>query len=537
MRFDSTRERWGADLWRRIEVALAASDEPVLARKALGFVELNAREARGLLDYAHAFIPEHASARADTFAWDAARTVPLKVTETELLQPLFEILTAPIDLHSARGQARQALRNALGLFGQVDQRVLDGLAARYGSEHLKGASVVYNGHTTVAAASFFPTLMALGLEEGAYRRSSYSGDGGITSLINTQLATRITDLGADPGARLLSQLATSTHLPVIVANGGPLLVGRTLPEVVKERIARGDIRFILHNAADIEAMRGLGVEAVVIDVAHSLAKQLEARVIGEQLAVHGAAALRDHEGARAHEATIIVKGHGLIGAAVAEAYVRFGADPSRIVIVDTSETVRASALANGFTRVHATMPDLSKEAHGIVIEATNGVGLTGNDLDLLPRATVGLTATSGGKGIDIASMQTWDRDFTATRQHFAALGVGIRAENVFADIRLRQHATARYLTLVNCRDEAGGWRAYPKNLARPVGQQRLVTSAMLAMAVCYATTVTTPGMHALPSSHGEMLLEAMPQLKSNVPVIADLLEGDMATAAAAIRAA
>lgn len=531
--------RQGADLWNRIATTVGVNGPERLERRHLNNITLDAFEAGRLLDYARTFLPAHANATADTFAWKDAERLPLVAIERELIEPLHELLTAPVDFASERGRARESLKRALGLVGDTDFAVTSALLETYGTKHLENAAVFYNGHTTVASTTLFPTLHALGLAEAGYRRSSYSGDAGVASLFATMLREHLAggELGNDPGAALVQRLAESPKSPIIVINGGPLLAGRTLPPVVVERIARGDIRFVLHNAADVEAMKSLGVPAVVVDVAHSIAKVIEARVIGEQLAVHGAAVLWEGAHVAARDAAIIIKGYGLIGSSIANGYLSFGADPSRIVVVDPSPAAREAARAAGFTDVHETLPNLSGVMHGIVFEATNGVGLSRYDVTRLPRNAYALTATSGGQGIDVEDIRAGgDRELAAREYRFRAHGVSIGKHNFFSDVVVRDRETGHYLTIVNCRQDGfGRWQAFPQNLVEPIGQQRLVTSPMLAIAVCRAQMVSTPGVHGLAPEDVDLLTGALPDATQG-PLIAELLPKGMRVAARGIAA-
>lgn len=526
-------EQRGAELWRRIQVAIGASGPARLTPRELFNVQLDSYEAKSLLRYANEFVPGYANARAEMFPWSDAQSVPLMAMDSELIAPLHEVLTAPLDLDSERGRARLELKSKLGLFAEADKIVLLALREAYGTKHFAGADIELNGHATEAMRGFFPICEALGLHSGAFRLSTYSGDAGVSSLFNTLLGERLTDVGNAHG--FLQRLAMHDGVPSIVVNGGPLFCGQTIPENVRERILRGDIRFVVHNAADVEALQTLGLEYVGVDVANSLAKKLEAVVIGEQLIVHGAASLFDHFQVEARKATVVLKGFGVIGSAVADAYLRFGGDASSFVVVDTDEGARERARAAGFNNVRADVPDLRANAYGIFIEATNGTGFGKADARCMPKQTVVLTATSGGKGVDINGVKELWLNARPTRERFAAFGVGLGAHNVFADLKLTDGVHSdRELVIVNCKDTGGGYLAFPKNLANPIGQSRLPTSPMLAIAASHAVTVSDLGIHELPPEALKMLMRTLPQRNARGTLIGDVLTREYAEAAAAI---
>ncbi len=503
----------GDGLLQRVSEALGPASPTKLTLAAFAKVQLTQSERSLLIGFHQQRGGVLSSSRDDVLDGTARAT-------------LFDILTSPIDVTTRAGKDAESIRMLLGIRNVADTTVHEGLQATYGPQHLAGSFVFYNGHATNATLSLFPMLGALGLREIGFNVSNYSGDKGVQSLFNTLLNERlaISD-GSDIQLRFMHALKKNTNNPIILVNAGKFFDGKvSVPDSVLQRIIKGEIRFVMHNAADKKALAKLCQEAIIIDIADSEAKKLEAQVIGEQWAVHCGQAALDHLGVPLKESFCIVKGAGLIGSNAVRGLIAFGYPSDRIVVIDTDHGARHEAMTMGIKHTYAKTPMwLSSERHGVLLVATNGTGLTGADVDGLPKHTVALATTTAGGGIDIPSLQARLPCEDRRNPRFLAHGMMLTDQNIFEDLSLSESNTGQRVTLVNCRyDDQRFWRAYPPNLLDTVGQMALVTSSMINVAVCEAVAETRPGLRPL-SAAGEELIAKAFRVSSGGPLIAGLI--------------
>ncbi|HSI03786.1 MAG TPA: hypothetical protein VLC93_04895 [Myxococcota bacterium] len=511
----------GDGLLQRVSDAIGGNSPDKLSPLHLARLRLTDPEKSLLVDYGKRQLNQRAG------GWHpldgAGNQDPIEQTARAAL---FHILTGPVDVSTEFGKATETTRMLLGIRNVTDTIVHEGLLKKYTANHLADSFVFYNGHATAATLSLFPMLGALGLRDIGFNVSNYSGDKGVRSLFNTMLHERmaVSD-GTDAQVRFLQSLDKNPKKPIILINAGKFFDGMVaVSQSIRKRIMNGDIRFVMHNAADQKALAKIAPGAIMIDLANSDAKKLEAQVIGEQCAVHCGQAALDHLKMPLKDTYCIVKGAGLIGGSALKGLIAFGYSPDRIVVIDPDPEMQAHANELRIEHVYDKAPPwLAAEKHGVLLVATNGMGLTAADVDGLPHHTVTLTTTTGGGGIDMRSLQQRLPQLERTNARFMAHGTALTDQNIFEDVILRESSTGRRITVVSCRyDDQQIWRAYPPNLLDTAGQMRLVTSAMLNVAVCEAAAETRPGLHKL-SQAGEDLIDKAFGMSTPGPLIAGLI--------------
>lgn len=435
-----------------------------------------------------------------------------RVTMTEAgFTFLHNLLLDPTDLTTPAGKATHVLRHELGILSTIEARVLERLVELNGSSALAGAHVFYNGHATTSAMAMFSTFEALGLRSASMKRSGYSGENGVATILRSRLVRlngSDTNVDIADSDALFAMLETA-RAPIILVNAGPMFVGKTLPDALRARIECGDIRFILHNAADIQAFAQLDFKAWVVDLANSELKHMEAAVIGEQFAIHAAYVSLRHHHEPLSKTTTIVKGAGVIGGGVVRGLLAMGLSPKNIVVIDRDPAVLERVRALGIDQAYVTEPaDLAQRPTGVAVIATPGVGFGAAEAKLYPTKTVVLTSTSGGKGVALDGIASVMRGALHLPYGFGSYGYTMgtmKSQMQYVDV-------FRQIIVPNCHDGgtgSGALRAYPVNLANPVLSERLVTAPMLAVATLEALALPGPGVHAIPESSVAIVRDAV----------------------------
>ncbi len=510
--------------------SLPADGKPTLNAKSFDGSKIDRHYARALVEYAAKYTrgPE---VKADSDPISLLPNGMVTVGELALGKAVFDILTAKIDTSTPRGMARERIRREFGLRTELDRKTFSYLSKAYGPKHLDGTHVVYNGHATGATISLFPMLRALGLRSGGVRRANYSGDKGAAPLINT-IISELTrkkgkdfNLAAQPVDAMWDELRTPGV--VVLLNGATMMLNATkngpMPADIRARVERGEIRFVLHNAADLEAFEKLAFQrAIALDLARSKPKEMETEVIGQQLVQHAEEGSARLNACRLQDSKVFVIGHGLIGQAITKALIEQHVPRQNIIVIDTNGDPNCSAVRAAKARyldIHTSIPDgFSKEENGFVFVATNSArGLDASHLPKLPRHLLVENANSGGIGVDVDSI-FGKRDANGKRrgpyrnaQRFdffeGAHGIKTGENPVFSDMvatRLPEDAEdlPNCFTLMNvaeipCTNPVTGettmeLRVLAPNLTDTVGQSRLDTSSMLAAAACIIKNLNRP---------------------------------------------
>ena len=429
---------------------------------------------------------------------------------------LHNLLLEPTNMTTRAGRAAHALRRELGVLSAIESSVLERLIASHGTSALAGTHVFYNGHATTSALAMFSTLEALGLRRASMKRSGYSGESGIATVLRSRLGRlNGSDLDVDiADSQALFAMLSTAKAPIILVNAGPMFVGKTIPDALRARIERGDIRFILHNAADIEAFARLDFAAWVVDLASSELKHMEAAAIGEQFAIHAAyASLHEHHEPLS-QTTTIIKGAGVIGGGVVRGLLAMGLPPKNIVVVDRDPAVLDRVRALGIEQAGATEPaDLASRLSGIAIVATPGVGFGAEEAQRYPQRTVVLTSTSGGKGVDLDGLASVMQHAMRLPYGFGSYGYDMGTMKS----QMKYMDGFRHIVVPNCHDGGTGsdaLRAYPVNLANPVLAERLVTAPILAVATLEALATRGPGVHPIGEPSVAIVRDAVAEANS-----------------------
>jgi hypothetical protein len=187
---------------------------------------------------------------------------------------------------------------------------------------------------------------------------------------------------------------------------------------------------------------------------------------------------------------------------VVRAALALGLPAERLVVIDRDPEVLAAARALGVQRAHeAEPPELRAERHGVLVVATPACGLDGGDIAAYPRETLVLSATSGGLGVDLESLRKAFLDAYAANFTIPVAAYRVSAASPSHDLVLGPdgHARRQLVRVLNCRRDPATdeLHACPPNLATPLYQDRLVTTAMITAAVAQARTTSTPGVHLL----------------------------------------
>ncbi len=521
------------------------SSGPTLDADAFDNAKIDKRHAYRLLCYAKEFFADEAP--KTTLADIMNGGSELRVGALAPQRAIVDLLTAPLEVDptTKQGKARKDLREELGINSRLCTLALNLMLVSRGAQCLAGCHVIYNGHATGATMPLFPMMQALGLTSGGYRASGYSGDKGARPLFNMVLSQlmgtpgRDFNLTADRPEDIIAELMTPGI--VVVVNAGPMLKGMDLPRAVLKRIERGDIRFVLHNAADHSAFAELRAKypkelakALCIDAANSIPKQMELDLIGAQIVAHGDDASRRHNGAPLKDSVAVIMGLGKMGRSISQQLLGSDLAPENLVVVDNApspETV-AWAAARGIT-IHPEVPEiiaggrrLADQPHGLVFVATNSEsGLEARHLQHLPSRTSVLNTNSQGQGVDVDGMYDVYKNIQEADHDYRIWGLRDGEHRGFSDmvcVRGNDATTAapKALTLLNMRrDPASGRIAlFAPNLTDTAGQDELPTTPMIVIGVCAAADPDlAPRADGLPhpfplASGGILLTAALPAL-------------------------
>jgi hypothetical protein len=430
------------------------------------------------------------------------------------------LLASRPSLRSAKGKATYAALRDLKHIDDFADEVAMMLVRDFGTRHLARTYFLYNGHATETMFPLFPTLHLLGIKGASMVSAPNSGCGAMHRIMEMQLkphqqAVRVEafrnhasdkarhDAAALAKIRELAEKAAASGDILVIDKGG--LLAKHLDPRMMTLIRNGTIRFIVHNRDDVDALAGLEGEAYMIDVATSRMKAIEARIIGEHYGLLG-----KREAAKAwgpaESATRFVIGFGLIGRSIAKGLVRDGAPPESIVIVESDKRNRRKARRLGFS-VRTPEEDAScRPSKAVVYIATPETGFTGKDVHKFGKETIVLAATSGGKGIDLASIRGRLKEPTDENIPFVRLGASGPSLNVpgnFNDrsFRLGGGPGGEETRLTVILD------GYPLNLFDKSWPDRsAMTSAVVAVAVAEAAALDRPGLHRMnPSRQKEAI--------------------------------
>jgi hypothetical protein len=328
---------------------------------------------------------------------------------------LLRLLSEPLDTKTPRGLRRhQALHDLCLLHPYIDN-LRQFLATRLGQNDLSTVRFFYSGHMTLATLSLFQLLRSLELGGAAAIRSTSSGTFPAQTVIEEMLKTQATStLGpSDPPVGTSAQarerffaearLAASEGRMLIADRAGGLLNGDAIPDDIRALMRAGTIRFLMHNSDDRQALQPFAQEAWVVNVAGSLLKAREGRVIGEQFALLAVREAREAWGTRLGEGHVVVKGFGLLGKSVVRALRRLGMPGERITVVEPDRSKHRAAAAMG-CRVVADDQPSSHERVAIFV-ATPGTSIDADNAWAYGREALVLAITSAGKGVDVNSIK------------------------------------------------------------------------------------------------------------------------------------
>jgi hypothetical protein len=440
-----------------------------------------------------------------------------------------KLLGARVDLESARGLATLEAMRETRFLHPFALDTMNVLARDFGTRHLARTSFVYNGHATEAMFPLFPTLNALGLKRGAMISAPNSGSGAMNRILQLQLtrgehivreeATRDhrtdrerSDRAAMAKIRQLAEAAAKTgdmSAPkwngeiLVIDKGG--LVASNLDDRMRTLIRKGIVRFLVHNRDDVAALASLADEAYMIDISSSAMKGIEAQIIGQQYALLGAR--EEKSKMRSEDAHRFVIGAGLIGSNIISGLRDAGCPPDRITVIerDPVQRTKVPALLGG---AQCEVRDPSdpigeRPERAIVYIATPGCGFDGSSVHKYGRRSLVLSATSGGKGVDIDSI----RDVSWSETSSGRLGASGRRLNfpgIFADRSFLAHApdgTITNLTMI--------LEGHPLNLFEESWPDRYgITSAVVAVATAEAAALDRPGLHPMNPERQDELVKA-----------------------------
>ncbi len=488
----------------------ALGSGPTLPGNAFDDAKIAKRDAYLVLEYAKRYFQDSHEPGSGTVNQDAKR---VRVGDVACSNAILDILTGPVETKPTTelGIARAAIRKEVGWSSTLATTMLNAMVARYGDQWLSNCHVIYSGHGTGQMLPFFPLCGALGLRSGGFRLSNASGDKGVYPLFNVIMASLMSspardfNLASQSSEHVIAELLQPRM--VLLANGGQLLTGIDLPPAVLDRIAHGEIRFYLHNAADKKSYAELEARypeafatAVSLNGADSIPKQIEFSGIGDQLGAHGDDASRRHNHAPISQSTAIIFGVGTMGPAICQSLI--GSDMSRenIVLVDTHPSPEALAWASerGLT-IHRELPSVTSDGrklaelpHGVVYVATNcDGGLDEGHLDRLPKSTVVINTNSEGRGVAVDGIYGAYRNIRDADRDYVVYGLRdgdqIRYADMVCERRERGNAPQpEKITFVNARFSQKLRRvvAYSPNLSETTGQERLHTAVKIFVGVC-----------------------------------------------------
>ncbi len=416
---------------------------------------------------------------------------------------------------SPRGLAARAALLELGFLNPFTDRLLTELPLG-GSDQLKGMHFHYNGHMRREQFALFPILQALGLDAGTATRSPYSGtypmqaimarqlDGGVfhpheRTARRLEVGPRVGPSDAESAKDWMKKCGRAAlaadQIFVVDKGGGALLEGEPEDGDLWRAAREGRIRFLVHNADDLASLEPYLDSIWAVDVAGSLLKGAEAVGIGDLYAVIAAREARARWGEPMSELPQYVVGFGLLGRSTAESLARLrlpdGASPDeirrerqRITILETNAERAEEARALGFT-VHSD--DTPRPDCGVVIVASATTGVDADNAKRLPRDSLILPITSGGKGVDIAGLRAAGKTSVPNTRD-AAYGTEGGIPRTFEDLEIAIADGTLFIPA----------EAYPLNLLEDTGSERYaITPAAVIMGVITAAELDGPGLHAV----------------------------------------
>jgi hypothetical protein len=443
---------------------------------------------------------------------------------------------------SERGlRARRAL-SSLGFLNPFSESLLSWLPQQYRGRPLEGVHFHYNGHMTRAMFPLFPMLHSLGLSGGSATRSGYSGTYPVEGIMNAQLEgprpkphqvrteqkKRVGPNGKQSANQWMEKCALDAVArgEMFIADKAANLLSGTPSKALLDAMRAGKIRFLVHNADDHKALAPYLNEIYAVDVAGSLLKSLEAKIIGEQYALLAAREVREKWGVKIAGVPKYVVGFGLLGSSVAEAMARFAAPPGtedpqakraasaasgdgredfaragpedlrayrkKVIVVERDPTAAQKARDLGFTVMSDEPP---KDGRGVVVVASSGVGIDAANAARFPRDTLVLGLTSAGKGIDLGSLRELAKQsgggVEKVRERTGGYGFDRFEPLTFNDLEVS--FSGRKLTVIN--------DGFPLNLFDEAWSDRFnVTAAAVALGVVAAVKLDEPGLHAVPEA-------------------------------------
>jgi len=322
------------------------------------------------------------------------------------------------------------------------------------------------------------------------RISEYTG-GNQPQGHTTTFSANDRDLAADHAFDEFMQYAASPSSSwsgnmIIVDKSGPWLqkLGNKLPAAVR----RGEVRSIIHNRDDINALASHKDEVWGVDLANSLIKKLEARFIGEQDALIGAREAREKWGARLGDVPVVIKGFGLLGEQLARAMRRFGMTPANITVIDTDPQALERAKRLGFATRGPDDDATPRPGRAVVFIATPGVGVDAKNVHGFADEQVVIALTSGGKGVAMEALERAATASTVVRTHKPMPG------KILEDIDLTLPRPGGGTTI--CRVIT---RGKPPNLTDDMWSDRYQASTCAGVSVAFiqAKSLTEPGVHRL----------------------------------------
>lgn len=348
-----------------------------------------------------------------------------------LLSVLSQLLVARGDGSTQRGVATWKALADLGIVSPYGARMVPWL---YGNEPgppiPSSVHFHYNGHLTREVLGMAVGLDYLGLRSFSMSRVAMSGDRAVAEILATRQQNgssvdgdlaRYASTRAEPAIDTFREDAEESSLIDRIRSGmrqnkvwildkvSDLISDGELPADILKGIASGQVRFIIHNRNDRDALERLPgpirKSLWAVDLSQSDLKAYEAKIIGEQLARMAAQELQHRTGSKSwgslQKTPIVIVGHGLLGSAITGALLRLKVPAKNIFIQDTDPAVEGEA-SKRFS-ILSRSPPLSS---AVVFIATPGKSLDAKLARSLARKNLVIGVTSGGKGVDWSSLNS-----------------------------------------------------------------------------------------------------------------------------------
>jgi hypothetical protein len=417
---------------------------------------------------------------------------------------LLALLSSSTDLSTSKGRETLQTLKDLRFFSEFWSKGMDILAARFKPNQLSDCAFLYNGHATFAMTSLLPTLNAFAPGATNLWVSKQSGTPSAREIIRIQKPTQMFaeakfTRGLEDGMKVRSKtiadlLDVRMRMPqgewgtqnMIVDKIGPWL--SSLGGILPGQVVRGEVRAIVHNRDDFDALKGIERFVWGVDFASSEIKAMEARFIGEQFALMGAREIRAKGWGRAADVPLVINGFGLLGEQLGHALLRLGMDPKNVTVVDPDPGAQERARALGFSTT------LERKPRALVINASPGLGIGGHNLDKFGEDLIVMSMTSGGKGIDFKAL-------CATANSMSEVPVKRRSQQAIKDVDLvfdRTNTRARIIA-----------EGLPPNLVDEMwGDRYQLTSMGVSAAALQAAELTKPGIAAFDPKLDRDLIDA-----------------------------